>query len=183
MSADQLGAESTAILESCTRETAPALVAWAFGVRVLGHAIHFYQLPPEPRRVSPTMCGGSVGLGGRMYEATAAKASVYSGDGAGGREVHAAVTWAQVCDLVTVARVGPDLHRRIVEAIDRRRATRNPVPGLAHTDEERDAQAAADAALDAIEELCADLADEVWQACRPTRVEAAVQLTLLDGLL
>ncbi len=176
-----LGDESTEILENCTRETAPALVAWAFGVRVLGHAMHFYQLPPVPRRVSPTMCGGTIGLGGRMYEATAAKASVYSGNDAGGRDVHASVTWDQVCALVTEARVGPDLHGRIVAAMDRRRAA-TPVYLPWHA-EPTDEDLAREREFDEVEQLCADLADELWDACRPTRLEQVVQLDLLDGLL
>lgn len=182
---DDLGDEATAILETCTRETAPALVAWAMGVRVLGHAMHFYRLPPQPRHVSPIMSGGSVGRSGRWYEATAARAMVYSGADGGGRDVHASVTWQQVCDLVTAARVGPDLHGRIVDAMNRRRAaTRNPVPWrLAQDDDERDAQAAADALFSEIEQECADLADEVWDRCRPLRVEQVVQLDLLEGLL
>lgn len=176
-----LDAEATQILDTCTRETAPALVAWAFGIRVLGHAMHFYQLPPVARRVSPAMCGGSIGAGDRMYEATAHRASVYSGDGAGGRAVHASVTWEQVCALVTAVRVGPDLHGRIVAALDRRRAL--VAPYRSNWTEPTDEDLAREREFDEVEQLCADLGDEVWDVCRPTRLEQTVQLDLLEGLL
>lgn len=169
-----IDAESTAVLETCTAETATALVAWAIGVRVLSHAMHFYRLPPEPRSVAPIMCGGTVGRGGRMYEATAYRAVVYSGsiEIGGGRDIHAAATWPQVCALVTAARVGPDLHRRIVEAMDRRRSsTRSSTSWHRKTD----ADLAQDEAFAAVEELCGDLAGEVWDRCRPSEAQQLIQ--------
>jgi len=179
----ELRAEAYQILTTCTAATPRDEVAWAVGVIEIGHAIRLYNMPVNARAIGPEFHGAGPLRNppheSRWYEGTRTSWSVFSDRT--DRVVHVSGRWVEVAALMTLDRIGAELHEAIRGACHTRRDRTPSYDPRRPSGWHRTAEAELERRSYEIETECEHLKALAWEACRPQRVAAEpVQLGLFD---
>ncbi len=162
--------QARAILDGCDLGTPRDLVAWAAGALTLCHAVHLTRIPLDPRHISnasgswvPGHRGTSVDdLGVQVWDDKDNPANL------GTVTAVPRISWARIAALVTLDRVGVQLHQRILAAV----AARGEHDGVWDRPDQHGLAAWRD-----IEDECREVAALAWQRCRP---DTDLQTDLFD---
>lgn len=149
-----------AILDHCHPGTPRHDIAWAAGVTLCDHAFYFATLPIlQGHRPGWGYCAAYH----RAFNCDRKGMHLFA-DGWLGALAVPVIRWSEISAVVTLDRIGSDLHRQICELVDRQRNPQLPVR-LAWDD------------------LLAEshrLAEQAWVRCRPG---AQRQMDLFDALV